>query len=386
MPGKCAGLVVHCSQPSAGCDEHFKTSWWHFPPASTFLVPSMKAFETTQAKYVNLLIRWLEGQGGDCSGQLATHKLERAVVAHPDASLPTSRALSFFQSLMRKVIAPDLGLRVGSGVSPGFLGDVGHGMLSSATIGDALKFCEQHYGAVTNLFSMQVREQGKVVEITWLPIRALPYDIILFAFDLALAAFDRFAVLVMGHDCPLYDAYLTRSEPSHAAAYRKMVRVRCHFGGEGIPSLRICVPAAVLAVPMPLRHPEACAAAHERLLHRQATTPELGQVTPWVSMMLWESNGCQPSIEFLAKTIGVSGRTLNRKLTAEGGNFRELSTKVRFERACRMLAQHELTVAQISSRLGYADVPSFIRAFKAVSGGVPPGHYVWADRSTNEGS
>jgi AraC-like DNA-binding protein len=336
----------------------------------------MKAFETTQAKYVNLLIRWLEGQGGDCSGQLATHNLERAVVAHPDASLPTSRALSFFQSLMRKVIAPDLGLRVGAGVSPGFLGDVGHGMLSSASIGDALKFCEQHYGAVTNLFTMQVREQGKVVEITWLPIRALPYDIMLFAYDLALAAFDRFAVTVMGADCPMYDAHLTRSEPSHAAAYRKLARVRCHFGEPGLPSLRIRVPAAVLQVPMPLRHPEECAAAHERLMRRKAATPALGQVAPWVSMMLWASNECQPSLEFLAQTLGVSGRTLNRKLTAEGCNFRVLSTQVRFERACQMLADGALTVAQVSSRLGYADVPSFIRAFKAVSGGVSPGQYV----------
>jgi AraC-like DNA-binding protein len=346
----------------------------------------MKAIETTQAKYVNLLIRWLEGQGRDCSGPLATHSLDRAVLAHPDASVPTSRALSFFQTLMRKLIAPDLGLRVGAGVSPGFLGDVGHGMLSSATVGDALTFSERHYGAVTNLFTMQVREQGKLVEITWLPIRALPYDIILFAFDLALAAFDRFAALVMGPDCPMYDAYLTRSEPPHAAAYRKMARVRCHFGEPGPPSLRIRVPATVLDTPMPLRHPEECAAAHERLLRRMKGTPESGRVTPWVLMMLWESNGCQPSIEFLAQTIGMSGRTLNRKLTAEGGNFRVLSTKVRFERACRMLAEQVLTVAQISSQLGYADAPSFIRAFKAVSGGVPPGQYVSAGRSMNEGS
>lgn len=42
--------------------------------------------------------------------------------------------------------------------------------------------------------------------------------------------------------------------------------------------------------------------------------------------------------------------------------------------ACRLLSEGELSVAEVSSRVGYADVPSFVRAFKALSG-VTPGRF-----------
>ena len=70
----------------------------------------------------------------------------------------------------------------------------------------------------------------------------------------------------------------------------------------------------------------------------------------------------------------LSARTLQRKLAAEATSFQALADDVRAEAARELLSAGRLGVGQIALELHYADVSTFVRAFKRLVG-LTPGEY-----------
>lgn len=73
----------------------------------------------------------------------------------------------------------------------------------------------------------------------------------------------------------------------------------------------------------------------------------------------------------LAKAIGLSERTLHRRLSEAGESFQELLDKFRIEEAERLLLIGEMPLSQIAQHLGYADQASWTRAFTRFKGVSP---------------
>lgn len=333
----------------------------------------MKPAATSPARYLNLLLQLLEQRDIDCAPALDALGVERARLAHPLAKVPTGPAIKAFQQLVDEHGGAALGLQLGRLITAGQLGELGHTVLSCATLGEALRCVEEVYDVISPSFRLRVTHQPHVCELAWFPAQALPYDFVLFCFDMALAAVDGLLVHLLGEAAPLCDAYLTRARPAHALAYGGLRRMRCHFARPGVPSLRICLPAGVLAHPMPLGNAGELAMRRDRL--RQAVRPlPQDDLSAWVEMMLKETAGEQPSQVFLAQIAGMSASTFARRLAAQGATFRGIANRVRHDMACRLLGDGGLSVAEVSARLGYADTPSFVRAFKAIAG-TTPGRY-----------
>lgn len=77
------------------------------------------------------------------------------------------------------------------------------------------------------------------------------------------------------------------------------------------------------------------------------------------------------SIERCADKMGMSVRTLQSRLAAEGARFSELVEKQREALAKAHLSDHRLTLDEIADRLGYGEQTSFGRAFKRWTGITP---------------
>ena len=73
----------------------------------------------------------------------------------------------------------------------------------------------------------------------------------------------------------------------------------------------------------------------------------------------------------VAKQLGVSTRTLSRKLQEEGVAFTTILDETRAALAKSYLAERELPVSQIAWLLGYSEVSSFTHAFKRWTGRTP---------------
>ena len=75
-----------------------------------------------------------------------------------------------------------------------------------------------------------------------------------------------------------------------------------------------------------------------------------------------------PDMADAARDLGVSVRTLRRRLEEDAVSFRALTQEMGRERACAMLRDPEMTLQVIADALAFADVASFHRAFKRWTG------------------
>ncbi|MCM3716381.1 AraC family transcriptional regulator [Halalkalibacter oceani] len=81
--------------------------------------------------------------------------------------------------------------------------------------------------------------------------------------------------------------------------------------------------------------------------------------------------GGRPSIHSVAGELGISDRTLQRRLIAEGTSFKQLLIQARHEQAREYLANPTLDIKEIAFLIGYEDESSFYRAFRHWEGDTP---------------
>jgi AraC-like DNA-binding protein len=76
-------------------------------------------------------------------------------------------------------------------------------------------------------------------------------------------------------------------------------------------------------------------------------------------------------VEDVARSLGMSERTLTRKLSDEGLNFTEILQQLRRDLAVRYLDDRKLHVSKIAWLLGFQEVSAFTHAFKRWTGKTP---------------
>jgi AraC-like DNA-binding protein len=79
----------------------------------------------------------------------------------------------------------------------------------------------------------------------------------------------------------------------------------------------------------------------------------------------------RPELPDVARQLGMSERTLQRRILAEGASFRELLLVARRSLWSQLLADEAIQIEEIAYLLGYQDVTSFYRAFRAWEGVTP---------------
>jgi len=79
----------------------------------------------------------------------------------------------------------------------------------------------------------------------------------------------------------------------------------------------------------------------------------------------------RPSVAEVARQLGMSTRTLSRKLSAEGMAFADILDQLRSALAQDYLSERELPISEIAWLLGYCEVSSFTHAFKRWTGKTP---------------
>jgi AraC-like DNA-binding protein len=82
-------------------------------------------------------------------------------------------------------------------------------------------------------------------------------------------------------------------------------------------------------------------------------------------------NGQVPSMQEVARALGLSVRSLHRGLEAEGVRWSELVDGVRSEFARRYLARPSLNIGEVSYLVGFSDTSAFFKAFKRWTGKKP---------------
>lgn len=131
----------------------------------------------------------------------------------------------------------------------------------------------------------------------------------------------------------------------------------------------IAIPEDLMAAPMMLYR--SSADTDSRI---QKCNPDQSDFATSLRLLLAGYLEESPTISDSADLVGMSERTLQRRLAQDGTSFNELLDQVRFDTAKQLLQNNSISVTDISGELGYTDSANFTRAFRRWAGVSPRKH------------
>ena len=130
-----------------------------------------------------------------------------------------------------------------------------------------------------------------------------------------------------------------------------------------------------LAAPFPGHSPEFLELVTPGLAAAFAEVQDSDEIGERVKAVLKRSLASgRPEIAHVARELGMSERTLQRRITGEATTFRTLLSDARRELSQQLLGDPAIQIDEVTYLLGYQDTTSFYRAFRDWAG-VSPGEW-----------
>jgi AraC-like DNA-binding protein len=332
------------------------------------------------SRYYAELGRILRAHTPDYVRLLANAGIDAQVLEDPNGSLTITELEALIEVAVRTTGRGDLGFELGRKVLLNSHGPLGYALLSSRSIDHLLRLVMRNGHLMLPIFKKRYARRGAYAEISYTPSAVMHHRTLQFFLEAIAIAFHVQAQMILGADNEGYDIYVSMQEPAHVGRYHGNAPARFHFSERSVPGVKVCISSSVLDRPLPIANEyvvQQVEAQCEALARKEAPISDWGN---FVMMMLRGSANSQLTLEDMARSLNISTRTINRYLSREGLSFRDISQRVRFERACELLEAGELSVSQVACRLGFGDVANFSRGFRRYKGISPTGYAVRALR------
>lgn len=130
------------------------------------------------------------------------------------------------------------------------------------------------------------------------------------------------------------------------------------------PETTITVRTRDLARPLRAANPDAAAALATALTRPSPPRPATAGARLAAAVRDALVRGDRVDREALARTLGMSGKTLARRLADEHRLFRDVVDEVRRTEAETLLREPTLDLGEVAARVGFADLTAFGKAFR----------------------
>ena len=262
---------------------------------------------------------------------------------------------------------PALGLSVGSRQTVVSWGVPGLAMLTCQTLREAVVHIHAHQREAGAMLTHRVWESGKDIVIEVSP-RSYDPELNVFLIDEALAGAVAVVRTLVGDRFGPKRVELVHSRPRHAAAYAAFFRCPVRFGAE---ANRLISDTAWLEWRLPGYGEFAARSLREKLNRLMDKPSEHSELVEFMSTHLRTHLDEPRALAETARQFNISERTLRRRLADLSVSYRDLVSRIRYERARDLLERGRMTVREIGLATGFDDVRSFRRAFKRWSGVLP---------------
>ncbi|WP_430460425.1 AraC family transcriptional regulator ligand-binding domain-containing protein [Thalassolituus sp. LLYu03] len=308
--------------------------------------------------WIRLLTDWLDRVGAEAPA------LRAAVAAYsPTDNVPIadwSRMLEQAFALRPQDRAPTLDLA--SLVTLAHTGVLGYLAAACDNLGQALlsyqRFEQLFYGASIAQISAEAQDNTPCVSIRWQPLPAMAQ-----VEEVAIAALVAITRQHLVRDVPLLSVHF-----HHQPDAQRRQALEAFFGCPvlfGQPQIRLVFAASVLTLPLMRGEPGLRGLLEEQASSMLRAVPEsdefLRQLQAELVRVLPEG---EATIESLAPRLFCSVRTLQRRLDAKQLTWKALLDRTREQLACQYLADHSLSLLEVSMLLGYRNQGTFSRAFR----------------------
>ena len=293
--------------------------------------------------------------------------LREEQLADPDRRIPLRSIPKFWRAVDARLGDPLFGLRSGSEVRLRDFGLVGYTMAFSSSLRAALERLARYGRIVSEALTVTLETQGGG---TWVRIDVQP-EVQAFR----LAADSRLAIVVSACREMTGTAMAPRSirfpyrRPQDVREYERFFRCPLEYEAPATSFLlrdEDLDRPVVQADPNLIRYLDQL--AQEALEALSATE----RLEDHVRRAIWPrlASGV-PALGDVARDLGMSARTLQRRLRRAGTSFASLVDRFRREMAPALLRDGRLAVSEVAFLLGYADPSSFQRAFRRWTGTSP---------------
>jgi AraC-like DNA-binding protein len=297
---------------------------------------------------------------------LAPVGLSKEDVSDPAGRLPLPVVEKLISRARALTGEPGLGFYLGLQMRVSSLGYVGFAAMTSATIRDAIEIGVRYTPTRTTALGLRLHTDGPMASIVIEELADLgsARDVILLWLMVGIS---QIGEMLTGKRLG-GTVDVAAPEPSYFARFSDVVAGRVRFNQ---PMHQLVFDAATLDLPLVLRDPAALQLARqqcERELNALGFSQSLSAGVRRV--LLAEDRGFR-ALEEVARRLGVSTRTLKRKLAGEGTSFSQILDEERRERALLLVHSPELSLEQVAERVGYTDLANFTRAFRRWTGTTP---------------
>jgi AraC-like DNA-binding protein len=328
----------------------------------------MKYVALTRASTITPIVAFLGQVGVRLDRLLAAAHLPPWITTNGEALIPATSPAWLFAAASRLADIPNLGLRVGERTDLATLGTFGHLVRSAPTLGAALEAAVRYSTTITSNRPLRLRSRGDRVE--FFMTVAAPFD----PRDVAWQQDEHFCLGVMmatvrlavGPSWRPAEVHLRTAEAPGLRDTKSLAGARMAFRQ---PATMVAIPRALLAVRLPPLPPTGIPMDVE---HWQSSAPACdfaGSIRQAVETLSWGED--YPTVRQTADFVGLSVRTLQRRLAAAGVSHQGLVAQTRFATAAVVLEKTKAKVLDLALDLGYSDHANFTRAFRRWTGCSP---------------
>ncbi|MDO8268692.1 MAG: AraC family transcriptional regulator [Moraxellaceae bacterium] len=283
--------------------------------------------------------------------------------------ISTRQCISLVQQAVEALEMPYLGLAMGNLMTISHHGMAGVAAVTQPTLRGCIetvcRFCAELFpplemsGVVEGETAMLVISEN---------ITLAPYKH--FFHEVNMVSFYNIFLQLIGDDYQPHSVDFSYPEPAWGNIYRRYFRCPVRFDQ---PRTAIVGDAFLAERELPLAN-RLMAISAEKTLFENIPTRAMRLLPLRLRRLLMRYYGAFPSLERAAGDLGMSGRTLRRKLAEEGTSYQRELDLVRQKLAEEYFARGGASVTELSLMLGFADSSAFAKAFRKWTG-LSPSEY-----------
>lgn len=322
---------------------------------------------TTSASTLRLFVEALQNVGADWRSILHRSSIEPAALSDPDARIPQDRFERIWVAARDVTGDPCIGLHAGEHIHAHAVNLLGYLLMSSATLAAGLRRIDRYQRVLTGEPWVALQESATTVRVRVGAERGDPEFRAIHAEYVAALVIHALEWVSEARVAPV-EARFKHAAGCERTDYERSLRCPVEFG---VGQSELVFDARTLARPS-LHADPSVAHAHEELGEMLLARGGHPDVTRRVRQALAEQLESEArDIASVARRLGMSARSLQRRLGEERTSFRTLLDDVRRQAARHHLERRATPIEAIAYLTGFSEASAFTRAVRRWFGRTP---------------
>lgn len=316
-------------------------------------------------------LKMAETLGIACEGPLRKAGIDPELLKHPNKRVPGTQLEALLAEIIPQSGDRCFGIHTSQFIQPSSYSVLGYIAMNCATVGEALGMVPVYEKIVGDMGVTTVSVEGNLTHVRW----HCNFDNALVrrhVIENVLGSWTRFARWISGEERDPIGVCFEHAEPAameSIAEYEAVFNAPVTFNQ---PYSALIVNEEMLSHTLMQADPQLLVTLRDHatqiLQEIDKDQPLSYQVKNLLRLMMRES---LPRKEVIAEKLGLTSRTLQRKLNDEGQGYQEILNELRLEMAIHYLENTQLSIDDIGARIGFAESRSFHRSFKQWTGKTP---------------